>query len=125
MANDDIGAETRSVKAIIEYCDPIYRYCLRRFCSPEEAEDLAQHIIAEAIHGMSSSVIQNLDAWIWTITRNQYRKRLKRQEPVPATVVLNLDDIENPRAVVKETIEKREATEKAFRSFMGIAEKYR
>ena len=37
---------------IATYCDPIYRFCVKRLGYTAAAEDLAQEILAEVIEGL-------------------------------------------------------------------------
>ena len=68
-----MSASPRLEDRVNEYCEPIYRYCLKRLINIEDAEDLAQDILFDVIRGLSRGGVRNIDAWIWTLASNHYR----------------------------------------------------
>jgi RNA polymerase sigma-70 factor (ECF subfamily) len=53
-----------------EYFPRIYRYCLRRARSPEDAEDLASLIFSRALAGLESYRGGSFAAWLFRIAHN-------------------------------------------------------
>lgn len=61
-------------KEIVNYIEPVLRFCLSRVYNRSDAEDLASEIILYAIEGVGKYEIRSLDAWVWTITHNRYAR---------------------------------------------------
>ena len=111
---------------VVPYCEPIYRFCVRRLGDTPRAEDLAQEILAEAIEGLTRRTVRNVEAWIWTIARNRYRRLFMVSDPVRDAVTLNVSDlVEPPDRGAAQRLVMEEERELVFRAVVGIADKYR
>ena len=126
MHEDLTKAGPDEVAEVTTYCEPIYRFCVKRLGYTVRAEDLAQEILAEVVEGMRRRPIDNLDAWIWTVARNRFRRLFMAPRLDVSAVALNLyDGLEAEEPTVEEGLIREEEKERVFRALIGIAEKYR
>jgi len=118
--------EDRYLDKVASYSEPIYRYCVKRLGATEEAEDLAQEILVEAIEGLRRHEVDNLDAWIWTVARNRYRRLFLRPRAGRDAITLSVgDEPASEEPGIEERVLLEEDKEQAYRAVVGIAEKYR
>ena len=61
---------------ILNYTEPIFRFCLKRLNSRTDAEDLSQEILLHILDGMKKTVIKNPQAYIWQIAHNRYARKI-------------------------------------------------
>ena len=59
---------------IIQYIEPIFRFCCKRLSNHYDAEDLASEIICHILDGMNKYHIESLEAWVWRIAHNRYAR---------------------------------------------------
>lgn len=64
---------------ILEYVEPIFRFCRKRVNNTQDAEDLAGDIILHILDGMHRTNIHSLDAWVWRVARNRYARFIRIQ----------------------------------------------
>ncbi|MBR5545748.1 MAG: sigma-70 family RNA polymerase sigma factor [Clostridia bacterium] len=65
-----------------KYTAPVFRFCLVRLNNIEDARDLAQDILCEALASLIHSQVEQPDAWLWRIARNRYCRRIRQRSPV-------------------------------------------
>jgi len=63
-------------KKILKYVEPIFRFCLKRLASRQEAEELSQEILTHVLSGINKYEIDNLEAWVWQIAHNRYARHI-------------------------------------------------
>ena len=70
---------------IEQYVNAIYAYCFKRLSNVEDARDLAQEILCEAMNAMRYQQVERFESWLWTIAHNRYSRFINRQkrQPVP------------------------------------------
>jgi RNA polymerase sigma factor (sigma-70 family) len=113
-------------EVVVRYCEPIFRFCLARIGRTELAEDLSQEILTEVLEGLRRHSVNNLDAWIWTIARNRFRRLFLRPNPAKDVVTLNFGNEPISSEIgIEDKLILEEDKERAFRAILGIAEKYR
>jgi RNA polymerase sigma-70 factor, ECF subfamily len=123
---DISGAKaTDQIIRVVSMAEPIYRFCLKRVGSFEDAEDLSQEILADIIDGLGRRHIANLEAWSWTVARNCYAKRCADKRATWTTTTLDDDVTADPRSNVEEHAMNREVRESAFSTVIGLSELYR
>lgn len=61
---------------ILDYTEPIFRFCLNRLSSRTEAEDLSQEILLHILDGFSKREIDNPEAYVWQIAHNRYARKI-------------------------------------------------
>ncbi len=64
-----------------EYAPRIYRYCLRRVSSPQEAEDLTSLTFTRALASISSFRGGSFAAWLFRIAHNAVINHLRSRRP--------------------------------------------
>ena len=78
-----------------ELMEQTYLFCYKRLGNPEDARDLAQDILCEALQGLAGGrKIYQFESWYWRLARNRYavfcllntspRPRDKRQSRLPS-----------------------------------------
>ena len=76
--------------AILDYVEPLYRFCLKRLSSRQDAEDLTQEILICILEGMKHQKITNYKSYVWQVAHNRYAKKIGQQHR--ENVVLCGDD---------------------------------
>ena len=61
---------------ILNYTEPIFRFCLKRLNSRTDAEDLSQEILLHILDGMKKSAVKNPHAYVWQIAHNRYARKI-------------------------------------------------
>ncbi len=64
---------------ILEYVEPLFRFCVKRLCDRQEAEDLTQEILLHIIEGMGKYEVSNLNAFVWKVAHNRFNRRLRQR----------------------------------------------
>jgi DNA-directed RNA polymerase specialized sigma24 family protein len=59
---------------VVDYVEPVFRFCLKRLAERRDAEDLSQEILVHVLNGIGRYDIKNIDAWVWQIARNRYAR---------------------------------------------------
>ena len=75
---------------MLQYVEPILRFCRKRLSSSQDAEDLAGDIILHVLTGMKKYDIQSLDAWVWRVAHNRYARFIHAQSK--SVMVLSGDE---------------------------------
>lgn len=70
------------------YAGAVFGFCLKRLGNIEEARDLSQEILCEALASLDKRTIDHPEAWLWSIARNRYCRYLRKKK----SIVLSLDD---------------------------------
>jgi DNA-directed RNA polymerase specialized sigma24 family protein len=60
---------------IEQYANAVFGFCLRRLNNIEDARDLSQEILCEALKGWSQA--QHPESWLWQIARNRYSRHIR------------------------------------------------
>lgn len=68
-----------SESEIIEYIEPVYRFCANRLHNRQDAEDLAGEIMVHILSGVRKYRIDSLRAWVWRIAHNRYARFIDKQ----------------------------------------------
>jgi len=61
---------------ILEYTEPVFRFCLNRLSSRTDAEDLSQEILLHILDGMKKHDVKNPEAYVWQIAHNRYARKI-------------------------------------------------
>ncbi len=68
-------------KADIEmYVNKIYAYCIKRTADIEDAKDLSQEIICEALRAAEHIEIKSFEAWLWKVAHNRYARYVAKKK---------------------------------------------
>lgn len=59
---------------IIQFIEPVFRFCLNHVSNRTDAEDLASEIILYVLDGIRKYEINSLDGWVWRIAHNRYAR---------------------------------------------------
>jgi len=59
---------------IVQYIEPIFRFCLKRVNNRADAEDLTGEIILHVLDGVRKYSIESFDAWVWRVAHNRYAR---------------------------------------------------
>ena len=69
---------------IVQYIEPVFRFCAKRLQNRHDAQDLASEIMVHVLSGIQKYQIDSLEKWIWRIAHNRYARwidtRKKRAE---------------------------------------------
>ena len=84
------GGNTVDQNEMLQYVEPILRFCRKRLSSSQDAEDLAGDIILHVLTGMKKYEIQSLDAWVWRVAHNRYARFIHAQSK--SVMVLSGDE---------------------------------
>ena len=121
-------SEERKDFNILDYTEPIFRFCLNRLNSRHEAEDLSQEILLHILDGFSKREIRNPEAYVWKIAHNRYarkidgRNKLNKREFFCGDMILN-SIAEN--VSVEDELIKREEHAAVFSAVHSLSASYR
>ena len=73
-------------EAILQYVEPIYRFCLKRLASGADAEDLSQDILLSVLQGIQQKDVANMDGYVWRIARNRYARMIQARKGEPVVL---------------------------------------
>lgn len=65
---------------ILQFVEPIFRFCLKRLSSRTDAEDLSQEIILCVLQGIKRGHIDNLNGYIWQVAHNRYARMIQTRK---------------------------------------------
>ncbi|MCL2386322.1 MAG: RNA polymerase sigma factor, partial [Defluviitaleaceae bacterium] len=65
--------------AVLQYVEPIYRFCLKRLASRADAEDLSQEILL-CILQIDFAKVSNLDGYVWRVAHNRYARMIQARK---------------------------------------------
>lgn len=67
-----------------ELMEQTYLFCYKRLGNPEDARDLAQDILCEALQGLASGrEIYHFQSWYWKLARNRYAVLMNHRNHQP------------------------------------------
>jgi len=78
---------------LLQYVEPIYRFCLKRLASRADAEDLSQEILLCILQSLERGNIANIDAYIWRIAHNRYARLIQARKGTPVILYGQLPDL--------------------------------
>jgi len=113
---------------ILDYTEPIFRFCLKRLNSRTDAEDLSQEILLHILDGFSKREIDNPEPYVWQIAHNRYarkidgKNKLNKREVFCGDIILN--NIANTGSVEDELI-LREEHSSVFNAIHSLSASYR
>ena len=114
------------LKEITDFCEPVYRFCVHRLGYTAAAEDLAQEILAEVVEGLGRRTVRNVDAWVWAIARNRFRRLFMARAGDGTHAIPNIgDELPSPEPGAEQRLMLEEDKQQAFQSLIGMADKYR
>lgn len=90
------------------YTPLIYHWAKQLGLRPDDAADLVQEVLAVAVRRMPTfeyRPAQSFRGWLYTVTRNQWKRSLRGRDPV---AVGALADLEDPQADTPAADEDRE-----------------
>ena len=74
-----------------ELIEQTYLFCYKRLQNPEDAQDLAQEILCEALRVLAiGRKIHHFHSWYWKMAKNRYAVMLNRRNQKPA--IYPIDD---------------------------------
>ena len=75
------------------YANAVFSYCIKRLNNIEDARDLSQEILCEALASLKNSHVDHFESWLWTVAHNRYCRFITRQKrmPVPLSDSLMAD----------------------------------
>ncbi|MDF2542282.1 MAG: hypothetical protein K0S47_2000 [Herbinix sp.] len=50
---------------ILDYIEPVYRFCLKRLANRQDAEDLSQEILLCILESSRTQNISNFSGYVW------------------------------------------------------------
>lgn len=105
-----------------QYAAPVFRFCLTRLNNIEDARDLTQEILCEALNSLARSAVAQPDAWLWRIARNRYCRHIRscKQHPVLLDDGTLLDSIE--QSIPPDTSEEQQ---RIFDAIHSLASSHR
>ena len=110
---------------ISEYAGDIFGYCIKRLNNIEDAKDLSQEILLEALAGLEKGNITNLRSWIWKVAHNRLARFISKNK----YPVISLDEGGFIEAFVCENDgcdeENAEEHSAVFNAVQSIAEAHR
>lgn len=72
------GKETESLSYSRKHYQDIVRFFIRKGCSPEDAEDLAQAVLSKAIKSEFNPLTDRLDFWLLRIAQTTFTDWLRK-----------------------------------------------
>ena len=73
-------------QSILQYVEPIFRFCLKRLSSRADAEDLSQEILMHILQSTTGKDIANLNAYVWRIAHNRYARFIGKKNGSPVVL---------------------------------------
>ncbi|MBR6571418.1 MAG: sigma-70 family RNA polymerase sigma factor [Clostridia bacterium] len=65
---------------IAGYAGKVFGFCLKRLGNVEDARDLSQEILCEAIASIQTTKPEHPEAWLWTIAHNRYCRHIRNRK---------------------------------------------
>lgn len=73
-----------------ELMEQTYQFCYKRLSNPDDARDLAQDILCEALQAIASGRdIIHFQGWFWQMARNRYAVMLNRRNHKPTEYLID------------------------------------
>lgn len=76
---------------IARYAGAVFGFCLKRLGNVEDARDLSQEILCEAIASLGKKPLEHPEAWLWGVARNCLYRFLRKGQS--GMVSLDADDL--------------------------------
>ncbi|MDE6853144.1 MAG: RNA polymerase sigma factor [Lachnospiraceae bacterium] len=78
------------MKITEELIEQTYQFCYKRLSNPDDARDLAQDILCEALQAVASGRnIIHFQGWFWQMARNRYAVMLNRRNHKPTEYLID------------------------------------
>jgi RNA polymerase sigma-70 factor (ECF subfamily) len=91
-------SDPRAWDRMVELYTPLFYYWAKRLGVPEsDVADLVQDVftlLVKELPVFTYAPSRRFRAWLWTVFRNKWRERLRRQAALPATVDAELDQLD-------------------------------
>lgn len=71
---------------VIQFIDPVYRFCMNHLNNYHDAEDLASEIMLHIIDGFGKYEIKSLESWVWKIVHNRYARLINKRKNSPSMI---------------------------------------
>ena len=114
--------EAKMQDVIMEYVEPIYRFCLKRLASRADAEDLSQEILLCILQSLERGNVSNLGAYVWRIAHNRYARLIQARKGAPVVLYGHA----HPEvADIQGEEETLEANQGIFRALHSLSAMYR
>ncbi|MBQ3955605.1 MAG: sigma-70 family RNA polymerase sigma factor, partial [Clostridia bacterium] len=85
---------TAAERYAAEYLEKIFYFALKKTGNPDDADDLASEISESVLRGLAGKTVpENLDAWIWTVARNRWKRYAKRRYYGPESDRADIEEI--------------------------------
>jgi RNA polymerase sigma-70 factor, ECF subfamily len=96
-----IAGDTEAFRLLVDsYSDAVYRFCLSRLGSPDEAEDAVQDVFLRAFRSLPSfDVSRSFGSWLFGIAANRIRSRYVKRSSETALlerVAIEAAGVESP-----------------------------
>ena len=108
---------------ILQYVEPIYRFCRTRLAVEADAQDLAQEILLCILQGINRGGISNMGGYVWRIAYNRYARKIQGRKDDPC--VLYGHDYFPETADTSEQDDIPEAHHAVFTSLHTLSAMYR
>ena len=112
-----------NIREIEKYVNSIFAYCIKRTADIEDAKDLSQDIICEALRAAEHTEIKSFEAWLWKLAHNRYVKYLNGRKNSHISIYEN--DIINMISYTTEIDDENEDRHAAFKALHSIAKSHR
>ncbi|MCL2500709.1 MAG: RNA polymerase sigma factor [Defluviitaleaceae bacterium] len=73
-------------EVILQYVEPVYRFCRKRLTSEADAEDLSQEILLCILHGIKQGKISNISGYVWRVAHNRYVRKIQSRKDDPVVL---------------------------------------
>lgn len=78
------------MKVTEDLIEQTYQFCYRRLSNPDDARDLAQDILCEALQAIyAKREIRDFQSWYWKMARNRYAAVINRRNKEPTEYLLD------------------------------------
>ena len=85
---------TAAERYAAEYLEKIFYFALKKTGNPDDADDLASEISESVLRGLAGKTVpENLDAWIWAVARNRWKRYAKRRYYGPESDRADIEEI--------------------------------
>lgn len=78
------------MERIVQHAGAVFGFCLRRTGNIEDARDLSQEILCEALESLQNRPVERFEGWLWAIARNRYCRYVRQQKHKPLLTEANL-----------------------------------
>jgi len=111
--------------AVIQYIEPVFRFCVKRLNNRCDAEDLASEIMVHVLSGMKKYHIESLEQWVWRIAHNRYARLIAmRSKHVAPPLDIDTTAIQDDYDFVDELLNAEEY-QQVFMRLHTLSSEYR